>query len=945
MRAVFCAGVDLVPPMKISLPSYAEKLVEAGCLSTLIVSPIFFNPNSMRIFEEDKIPLLRSIAILIALGLLIRHWENRRAHGSSREQFWRLPLIRPALLWGGVYVAATIFSIAPRVSFWGAYVRQQGLYTWLSYIVVFLGTALVLRSPMQMDRVVTTIVLTSIPPSLYGVLQYSGRDPFPWALGFDERIFSTAGNPIFAAAWLVLIIPVTLAKVLQSSAAVLGGSSDGKSATGQTIEAVLAGGYLFLLCFQVMIVVLTNSRGPLLGLGAGITVFLLTLAARLHRRTMKRLVAGLALAAALFLWLLNLPDGPLASLRNTPYLDRLARISEVGDSSARPIIWEGATRLLAAEPSRSLFGYGPDTVFEAYTRFHPVELHRIHPGAWSVDRSHNVIFDDWIMTGVFGCAIHLGFLVLVVLAALRGLGLIPRRGIFLSILASGAVVGALVAALADGSFRFAPLGLAAGSCLAFGIFLTVGTRAPRAKRQRTLTHQEWLWIAMISAVVGNFIEGQFGIATATTWLYFWVYAGLAASLTRLQRNHSAETPVANATTAESRWAEPSGLTLRVLSLGVALIGIILTFIFRSSVAAERESYPALIYLLGVLWPLGALILVGSELQTGKCRRVAAGLGVYGAWSLVPCATFFALHSWWLQRSSWTTAGTPEMALQLASRQANVISILYASVLLIVIGMAAAMATVESSESTKHVPRSALGQTAFRRFLYGVLWVVSAFAILRSNLNFSRADIHSKIGSVLEKENQWALAQIQYDHARRLRSDVIPYAAGSSRTRMEQAKIENQLEKPHRYVEQAIEILEHNLSRHPCNLDAVRNLARTHRTAALLSVEPNARTQHFDDAGRYLSYAVQLSPDRPELWNGWAAIELDRGRVATASAKLDRSLQLDDEFIETYLLRARVHLDQRDYRQALNDYERALRIQPNSAAALRGKSLVLGRLQK
>ena len=942
MLGVFCAGVDLVPPMRISLPSYAEKLVEAGCLCALIVSPIFFNPNSMRVFEEDKIPLLRSITILIALGLLIRHWENRRAHGSSREQFWRLPLIKPALLWGGVYVVATIFSIAPRVSFWGAYVRQQGLYTWLSYIVVFLGAALVLRNPMQIDRVVTTIVLTSIPPSLYGVLQYSGKDPFPWALGFGERIFSTAGNPIFAAAWLVLIIPVTLAKVLQSLAAVLGGSSDGKSATGWTIKAVLAGGYLFLLCFQVMIVVLTNSRGPLLGLGAGITVFLLTLAARLHRRTMKRLVAGLAFAAALFLWLLNLPDGPLASLRNTAYLDRLARISDVGNSSVRPIIWEGATRLLAAEPSRSLFGYGPDTLFEAYTRFHPVGLHRIHPGAWSVDRSHNVIFDDWIMTGVFGCAIHLGFLVLVVLAALRGLGLIPRRGTILSILASGAVVGALVVALADGSFRFAPLGLAAGSCLAFGIFLTVGARAPRANRHQTLTHQEWLWIAMISAVVGNFIEGQFGIATATTWLYFWVYAGLAASLTRLHRTHSAETPVTNA---ESRRADPSGSRLRVLSLGVALIGIILTFIFRSSVAAERESYPALIYLLGILWPLGALILVGSELQTGKYRRVAAGLGVYGAWTLVPCATFFALHSWWLQRGPETTGGTPEMVSQLASRQANTISILYACVLLIVIGMAAVMARVESSQSMKHVPRTALGQTAFRRLLYGVLCVVSALVILRSNLNLSRADIHSKIGSVLEEEKQWALAQIQYDHARRLRSDVIPYAAGSSRTRMEQAKIDNQSENPRRYVDQAIEILEHNLSRHQRNLDAVRNLARSHRTAALLSSEPNVRNLHLDDAGRYLSYAVQLSPDRPELWNGWAAIELDRGRAATASAKLDRSLQLDDEFIETYLLRARVHLDQQQYRQALNDYERALQIQPNSAAALRGKSLVISRLRK
>ncbi|MCD6519064.1 MAG: hypothetical protein J7M05_03965, partial [Anaerolineae bacterium] len=223
--------------MRTKVAVFCERVIEAGWLLALIIPPLFFSVYTNRVFEPDKLTLLRSIATLMALAWLIK-WaeEPREAKGSERSSgdrlaFLREPLVMPTLLLVIAYLLATVFSIAPRLSLWGSYQRLQGTYTTLSYIVIFSLLLQSLRREEQLRRIWTTIVLTSLPIALYGLIQHYRLDPMPWGGDVTFRVASTMGNAIFIGAYLIMVIPLTLARVIHLQTTVLQGA-DAKQRLG-----------------------------------------------------------------------------------------------------------------------------------------------------------------------------------------------------------------------------------------------------------------------------------------------------------------------------------------------------------------------------------------------------------------------------------------------------------------------------------------------------------------------------------------------------------------------------------------------------------------------------------------------------------------------------------------------------------------------------------------
>ncbi|MGQ9516827.1 MAG: hypothetical protein ACUVT1_06130, partial [Anaerolineae bacterium] len=51
---------------------FCEHLLEAGWLLALITAPLLFNVYSDRVFEPDKISLVRSIALVMAAAWLVK---------------------------------------------------------------------------------------------------------------------------------------------------------------------------------------------------------------------------------------------------------------------------------------------------------------------------------------------------------------------------------------------------------------------------------------------------------------------------------------------------------------------------------------------------------------------------------------------------------------------------------------------------------------------------------------------------------------------------------------------------------------------------------------------------------------------------------------------------------------------------------------------------------
>jgi tetratricopeptide (TPR) repeat protein len=267
---------------------YCGKVIEAGWLAVVVMVPLWFNIYSARTFEPDKITLMRSIALIMLVAWLIEVAEAgigraRRPDEASParpllQKMLDIPLLLPVVLVVVAYLVSTALSISPTVALWGSYQRLQGTYTALSYIVIFVLIASHLRTRAQLDRLMTTIILTSLPVGLYGIIQRYGLDPLPWAGDVQSRVASSLGNPIFLASYLIMAIPPTLSRLLNSMRAIL------REEDGGWGHTVLAGVYIFVLAVDVIAVVFSGSRGPMLGLLAGTFFFVLLALLSVYRQ-------------------------------------------------------------------------------------------------------------------------------------------------------------------------------------------------------------------------------------------------------------------------------------------------------------------------------------------------------------------------------------------------------------------------------------------------------------------------------------------------------------------------------------------------------------------------------------------------------------------------------------------------------------------------------------
>ena len=258
------------------LSALCDKIIEAGWLAAVVLTPLFFNVYSSRVFEPDKLTLLRSIALLM-IGAWIVKWieERGQSHDPARADriTVRTPLIVPTLVLIAVYLVSSILSLTPRVSFMGSYQRLQGTYSTFSYIIVFWMLIQNMRKREQLDRLITTIVITSLPIAFYGLLQRgdgtTSLDPLPWGGDVTSRVAANMGNAIFVAAYLLMAFFLTLGRVVESFRTILAEEESRLS------DILRASSYVFIAAVQLIAFWFAGSRGPILGMGAGAFLFVL----------------------------------------------------------------------------------------------------------------------------------------------------------------------------------------------------------------------------------------------------------------------------------------------------------------------------------------------------------------------------------------------------------------------------------------------------------------------------------------------------------------------------------------------------------------------------------------------------------------------------------------------------------------------------------------------
>jgi tetratricopeptide (TPR) repeat protein len=505
------------------LSAYCSKLIEAGWIAAVVMVPLYFNVYSSRVFEPDKLTLLRSIAVFMAFTWLVKVVEEA-SHGRQVLRISRrTPLVLMTLALVAIYLITTLTSVTRFTSLWGSYQRLQGTYTTLAYIVVFFLILNEMRTRAQLDRLLTIAIITSVPISLYGLIQHYGIDPLPWGGNVTTRVASNMGNAIFISAYEIMILFVTLGRMVESFGTIL------TEEEARVSDILRAAAYVFVILIQLITIWFSQSRGPWIGLMVGGFTFVLfgLLALRrtsaeggpttwsdvvkaiggtaamttvigfvpllASRRTWKWLWLSwvlLAIVGASFLVLFNLPNTPLKTLHDTPYIGRLGKIfqTESGTGKVRVLIWEGAVDMISPhaplnyppdDPSapfktdklnflRPLIGYGPESMYVAYNPFYPSDLAHYERRNASPDRSHNETFDALVITGGVGLAGYMLLFGSIFYYGLKWLGWIEnkhqKRAFVALYLLTGAVVSIL--AVVMGGAEFFGVGLPFGFAIA-----------------------------------------------------------------------------------------------------------------------------------------------------------------------------------------------------------------------------------------------------------------------------------------------------------------------------------------------------------------------------------------------------------------------------------------------------------------------------------------------
>jgi tetratricopeptide (TPR) repeat protein/O-antigen ligase len=926
--------------------------MEAAWLAAVILIPVFFNVYSSRIFEPDKIAILRTLGLVILVAWVVKlieaggfEWEKfYPAEGQSAWRYLlRFPLLAPVLGLVGIYVLATIFSVTPRVSFWGSYQRLQGTYTTLSYLIIFAAMAVNLRRRVQVERLITTAILSSLPVALYGMLQRYGLDPVPWGGDVSVRIAANMGNSIFVAAYLIMVFPLTVGRALNTFRAIL-------SESGSMLAHVARGTvYVFIGALQVIAIYMSGSRGPALGWIIGIFVLALLLTLVWRKRWMAFTIVGLAVLVAGFLFVFNLENGPLESLRSLPGVGRFGRLLDPESNSAlvREYIWQGAAQLVlphapleypdgSQDPFnilRPLIGYGPESMYVAYNPFYPPELGTVERRNASPDRSHNETWDSVVITGVIGLFAYLAVFTAVFYYGLKWLGLIgskKRRNLFFLIYFLSGAAGALGLILWRG-FEYAGVGLPFGLLFGLIVYLALEALFPAFEAPQTIGDMaRALTLAvLLAAVISHFAEINFGIAIAATRTYFWIYAALlllvglilpvhgqyeeSVPLPAVQKSSGRKSKSAKKVSQRRRSARTGSQTAGFLGLDWSpdifaagfVLAILLTVmgfdhlttslggkttsdIIWTSLSSLRGSLSSSFGILALLltsWIAGAVLFASESCSVqengGFFKFFAAVLGISGLLGLV----YWLMHAGALATLATFTASNISDVIDQVGRYEGLLTRLYTYILLLIFGAAFFLPQDWPVLSV---------QSGWLAVTMGPVFLVLALVVSSlTNIRPIQADVAFKLAEPFTHGDQWPVAIEIYNHANDLAPSEDYYYLFLGKAYFEYGKTLDDPAQRDQLFAQAEHDMQTAQDINPLNTDHTANLARIYSLWATYSDDPQLKQQRAMQSAQYFEKAVTLSPHNSRLWDEWALLYINvLDQPEQALQRLTHSLNVD-----------------------------------------------------
>jgi O-antigen ligase len=366
--------------------------MRAVILIVLVTVPLIITPGPLAYF--DITPKLALLYLGLSL-LLLFHARNVAnagalvATGTGRLFGWLV-----VVAWLSMALS-TVLAGDQTLAVFGSNWRRLGLISYTAILLYsFLTAAWVAAERRNLVLLLRCSAIAGILGGGYGIAQYFRFDPLlpvsAYLAGQGPSTIvrppGTLGHADYFAAWLAMVVFVAIALIRIDESA---------WARRAGITAAVVGS---------VAIVLSGTRGAVLGAGAGCAYLLL----RIRPVPSRRAIAIAAGIACLFVAFVVSPAGTLLRARFQWSADDLK-------GGARLLLWRDSAQLGLERP---LLGFGPDTFVAEFPRAQSLDLARAYPDFYH-ESPHNALLDAFTGQGALGVAVFGGLLLLGMYAAQR----------------------------------------------------------------------------------------------------------------------------------------------------------------------------------------------------------------------------------------------------------------------------------------------------------------------------------------------------------------------------------------------------------------------------------------------------------------------------------------------------------------------------------------------
>ncbi len=404
--------------MQSGITLWCNRLIKAGFYLLFSFVPLLLTPWNYELFEYIKMMAVYAITVIVATAWLVKMVKE----GEFRIA--RTPLDIPIWLFTASQLVSTVFSIDPHVSWLGYYSRfNGGMWSILSYVLLYYAYTSNLANWPHRTHLLKAALISAALVALYGVLERLGIDKHLWVQDVQNRVFSTLGQPNWLAAYLVALVPISMAFTYNKL------SEHSKNPLRIILPVTVT-----LLFFIVLL--FTRSRSGLFGFIVADVVFwgLILIRPGLSRLKGQALILHVVFALIIFIngtgsatldrfvtfhglrsLVTNAATRQSDKLSDTatPSAEVAGPALEVGGTESgviRKYVWQAAINAWASSVKTQLIGTGTETFAFAFYEFRPIAHNQTSEWDFLYNKAHNEYLNYLTTTGLFGLGSYLIFL-------------------------------------------------------------------------------------------------------------------------------------------------------------------------------------------------------------------------------------------------------------------------------------------------------------------------------------------------------------------------------------------------------------------------------------------------------------------------------------------------------------------------------------------------------